>query len=251
MKVLVILTIFNCVIFAETKLPNTIDVFKTYLDSKDWKLRVQIRQAHGSQEILQSRIYQAFDIVRKKSAPFGITKIKDNAWHELYRNPILTVDTLYPMLFEKLTPNEIEKSQQETYPEVSQESKDIIFNIFYNIAIKETKPHASSILEKLTKVNDKYLTESAVSCLETVMEDHWSNHLKKYKNTKDFSHLYWLEKNMLKILQSEKEVSQFLGTPDKINNNYWIYEPVGYEEILKIKLFDEKLIKWEWVKKKP
>ena len=244
-----ILLIFNSLAWAETKSPSTVDIFKNYLDSKDWKLRVQVRQAKGSQEIIQSRIYKAFDIVRKKGAPFGVTEIKENAWHELNRNPKLTVDTLYPMLFEKLTSEEIEKSKLETYPEVSQKSKDIIFNIFYNIAIKETNPYASVVLEKLTKVDEKYISESAVSCLETVMEEHWSNKLKKYKETKDFRYLYWLEKNMLTILQSEKEVSNFLGVPDKINNNYWIYEPVEYDEVLKIKLFDGKLIKWEWLKK--
>jgi hypothetical protein len=231
----------------------TLRDMERYLATSDWHERLKIQQADANGELVFSRIYRAFDVVRTGKVPRDDIQEVDDAWSELLQNPALTIIALKPILFESATKEEMASMSGMSNPPVDDDNRSAVFSILCRIATFETTTNALHALDDLSRNTNATVAQLAKENLSVALEENWRVKKLLYQKTHSGEVLDWFDENVLRKGLSRKDVNLYLGegteTPD-FTVQYRGKTGSG-TTLLDLTFWDDYLMKWEFEEPKP
>lgn len=232
---------------------TTLKDMERYLVTSDWHERLKIQRANAQDELVFSRIFRAFDVIRIGKLPQDDPQEIDAAWNELFRNPALTVIALRPVLFESATKEELTAMSSMSYPPVREGNREIVFSILCRIATFEVTTNALHALDNLSQCTNTEIALRAKRSVSIAQENNWRAKKRLYQDTHSGKILHWFADNVLRRGLSRQEVNLYLG--EGIETPSFIVQYRGDRlsgaPSLDLRFWDDYLINWEFEGPKP
>jgi len=228
-------------------LKNASSELEEYLATSDWHKRIKIQNETGQNELIASRIFRAFDLIKIGKAPRDDVSEVDAAWEELLRNPALTVLVLKPVLFESVDRKDRESMSSMPYPPVSDQYRDIVFSVFRRIATFEVTTNAMFAMQELSKSPNAEIAREAKHNLQLALEENWRAKKAIFQATHSGEILNWFADNVFHKGLNRRDIEMYLGKGTEAPDFSIRYTGrVGPQAVvLKLRFWDDYLVEWK------
>jgi len=225
---------------------TSLQQLELYIANSDWHLRVQIARATGDAELVASRIFKAFEVVRSNSQPRDEVAEVNAAWSELCRNPAITISVIKPILYESVGPEDRDAISRMSLPTVTKENRGVVLSIFVRIARFEFGTNAIAALSDLSASTNTEIAVDAKRSLLVASRENWRAQKTLFDRTRSGGILDWFSDNVLRKGLTRHDVELYLGKGTEGADFAIEYSGTGPRgnTVLRLTFWDDYLIDW-------